>query len=596
MDIALRRSIRIRLRVLFIASCCVTCTAFAQAQRPEVLFDAATQVNQQLSLWKFKEGDDPAWSRTDFQDSSWTTVSKGAFYPDTRGIHWLRTRIVFQEGARRSPVIVRLGRIQSAFEVYWNGTLIGRNGRIGTSREDEEAGQLHFAALVDTLVRPGVNVLSVRFSNFHQVPPGSFFYAKVESTLYPSLISLRSFIRMAFGCAIYLACAIFGLALYLSGGRYRNFIYYVLLSLAFLVSSGFQFAMHYYNISMGVLEVFEPIFVGGYFLAELSIVLFILFSFQMPHIRIHVLSAVFLGLIFYCSEMIYGLHSPVSFDDFREVITPYVYALLIYSSLKKKPGSIIALVGYGFYSLPIVLTSYLGIHFSFDLLSPREIIILIYVMVANRQVHEQQLIQKSIELRSQRLETEFLKKTIQPHFIMNTLASIKSLAKRRPEDAEKLINALAAEFRIINAIAPEREIRITQELELCDQHLQVMGYRWDARYTFIRENIDESLTIPPLIFHTLIENGLTHAFNPRENGTFRLSMKKENDCVEYTLQNDGSRLRAIQQSPQREVEEGTGIKYVKTRLEERYPGQWRLQYGLVDSHWNVVITICGGRS
>ena len=177
---------------------------------------------------------------------------------------------------------------------------------------------------------------------------------------------------------------------------------------------------------------------------------------------------------------------------------------------------------------------------------------------------------------------------------MNTLASIRSLAKRRPEDAERLINALAAEFRIINAVASEREIGIRQEIELCEQHLQVMGYRWEARYTFIKENIDNSLTVPPLIFHTLIENGLTHAFNPKENGTFRLSVKKENNCVEYTLQNDGSLLEAIGKSPQKEVEEGTGIKYVKTRLEERYPGQWQLGYGLVDSHWEVVITICGG--
>lgn len=579
--------------IFLTAVCCATVPLRAQDPPPQIEYDAAAGRERQLVFWKFSQGDDPSWSHADFQDSAWTTISKEAFYPEMRGIHWLRTKILFKDGSRRSPVIVRLGRIQSAFEVYWNGTLIGKNGSIGTRKADEEPGQLHFAALVDTLVVPGVNVLSVRFSNFHQVPPGSFFYAKVESTLYPSLLSLRSYIRMASGCAIYLACAIFGLALYLSGGRYRNFIYYVLLSLAFLVSSGFQFAMHYYNISMGVLAVFEPIFVGGYYLAELSIVLFVLFSFQIPYRNIHALSAVLFTLFIYTCFMIYDIHSLVGFETLRNLVTPYTFGLLIYSCLKRKPGSVIALVGYGLYSLPVLLTSYLGIPFSFDLISPRQAIILVYVMVANRQVHEQQLIQKSIELRSQRLETELLKKTIQPHFIMNTLASIRSLAKRRPEDAERLINALAAEFRIINSIASEKEIGIQQELELCDQHLQVMGYRWGAKYTFIKENIDESLTVPPLIFHTLIENGLTHAFNPKENGTFRLSITKENDCVVYTLQNDGSLLRALGQRPQEEVEEGTGIKYVKTRLEERYPGQWRLQYGLVDSQWNVVMTICG---
>jgi hypothetical protein len=584
---------RIALHVLLAAACTLVSPSFAQVFGQEVVFDAASGREQQLVLWKFAQGDDSAWSRPDYSDSSWMTISKEAFFPDTEGIHWLRTTIVFGEGARRSPVIVRLGRIQSAFEVYWNGTFVGMNGKVGAIKEEEVTGQLHFAALVDTLVRPGINVLSVRFSNFHKVPPGAFFYAKLESTLYPGLVSLKSFVRMASSCAVYFACAIFGLALYLSGGRYRNFIYYVLLSLAFLVSSGFQFAMHYYNISMEMLEVFEPIFVGGYYLAEVSIVLFVLFSFQIPQRRIHGLAAVLFSFGIYTIYMLYTFDSPVSFDTLKVLITPYTYGLLTYACVKRKPGSVIALAGYGFYSLPVILTSYLGIPFSYDFISPREIIILIYVMVANRQVHEQQLIQKSVELRSQRLETELLKKTIQPHFIMNTLASIRSLAKRRPEDAERLINALAAEFRIINEVAAEREIGIREEIELCEQHLQVMGYRWDAKYTFIKENIDDSLTVPPLIFHTLIENGLTHAFNPKEDGTFRLSARREDGCVEYTLQNDGSLLRDVQGGSAEDIEEGTGIKYVKTRLEERYPGQWRLRYGLVDAHWNVVITICG---
>jgi len=280
----------------------------------------------------------------------------------------------------------------------------------------------------------------------------------------------------------------------------------------------------------------------------------------------------------------------------RNYITPYVFALLIYACLKKKSGSFVALIGYGIYSSPVIIYSYLGIPMSLELLWLRVAFILVSAMVANRQVHEQQRIQKSIELRAQRLETEFLKKTIQPHFIMNTLASIGSLAKRRPAEAEKLINALAAEFRLINAIASEKEIPIMQEIELCERHLEVMGYRWDAKYTFVKHDIDETLTVPPLIFHTLIENGITHAFNPKESGIFRLTVRKENDCIEYTLQNNGSLLKALKSTAQEEIEEGTGIKYVKTRLEERYPGNWRLRYGLFDSEWHVVITICGVHS
>jgi LytS/YehU family sensor histidine kinase len=120
-----------------------------------------------------------------------------------------------------------------------------------------------------------------------------------------------------------------------------------------------------------------------------------------------------------------------------------------------------------------------------------------------------------------------------------------------------------------------------------------MGHRLDAKYELIKENIDESLKVPPLLFHTLIENGLTHAFKPKENGTFRISLKKEKNFVEYRLINDGSLISELNEAESFEIEEGTGIKYVKTRLEECYPGKWKMEYGIKNSNWEVVIRIYG---
>jgi LytS/YehU family sensor histidine kinase len=187
------------------------------------------------------------------------------------------------------------------------------------------------------------------------------------------------------------------------------------------------------------------------------------------------------------------------------------------------------------------------------------------------------------------LETDLLRKSIQPHFIINTLASIRSLIKRKPDDAEKLINALAAEYRLINKISSEKEIPISQEIELCESHLELMGYRLEAKYEFIKEKIDYSRKVPPLLFHTLIENGLTHAFIPKEDGKFWLTFHKANNFLEYKLFNNGSLLK--EDLNQNEIEEGTGIKYIKTRLEERYPNKWQMNYGMKNNLWEVVIKI-----
>jgi len=37
--------------------------------------------------------------------------------------------------------------------------------------------------------------------------------------------------------------------------------------------------------------------------------------------------------------------------------------------------------------------------------------------------------------------------------------------------------------------------------------------------------------------------------------------------------------------------EGTGIKYVKTRLQEAFPNAWEMSYGPIENKWEVKITV-----
>jgi len=173
---------------------------------------------------------------------------------------------------------------------------------------------------------------------------------------------------------------------------------------------------------------------------------------------------------------------------------------------------------------------------------------------------------------------------------MNTLSSIRSLYRDQPQKAERLLDATAKELRIISRISAEKEIPLLQEIELCRLHLDVMGYRFEAEYGLVTENIFEQERVPPLIFHTLIENGLTHALKAKEDGTFWFSCEMDHGMIRYRLLNDGSLLKEFCQT-HAAIEEGMGFKYVKARLEERYPGKWRIAYGMMGEKWQVVIEI-----
>ena len=118
-----------------------------------------------------------------------------------------------------------------------------------------------------------------------------------------------------------------------------------------------------------------------------------------------------------------------------------------------------------------------------------------------------------------------------------------------------------------------------------------MGYRFTANYEFVTEGNYCGQKIPPLIFHTLVENALTHSYLPKENGTFKFSFENGGKTTRYKLTNDGSQITMLNNKPNEEINEGMGIKYVKSRLEENFPGRWSLNYGLFNNNWEVEIIL-----
>jgi LytS/YehU family sensor histidine kinase len=158
--------------------------------------------------------------------------------------------------------------------------------------------------------------------------------------------------------------------------------------------------------------------------------------------------------------------------------------------------------------------------------------------------------------------------------------------RKDTSSAIKLIEALAEEFRMLNQISTLKLIPITQEIDLCRAHLKIMSYRKGADYKMETLDIDEHDTIPPMIFHTLVENGLTHGYEKKIAGTFKLQTIKNSTSIKYVLTNDGDFNPEVSKGST-----GFGAKYIKGRLEESYPGKWDFKSSKSDEGWESIIEI-----
>ncbi|OGX85671.1 ATP-binding protein [Hymenobacter glacialis] len=84
--------------------------------------------------WRYHAGDDPAWARSDFDDSAWDTLNPTRPRRELpqalgTGISWLRLRFRLGDSLRRHDLLVNCGE-RGAVEVYLNGRLVQRQGVI----------------------------------------------------------------------------------------------------------------------------------------------------------------------------------------------------------------------------------------------------------------------------------------------------------------------------------------------------------------------------------------------------------------------------------------------------------------------------------
>ncbi|TGM61543.1 histidine kinase [Leptospira vanthielii] len=196
-------------------------------------------------------------------------------------------------------------------------------------------------------------------------------------------------------------------------------------------------------------------------------------------------------------------------------------------------------------------------------------------------------------IHSKRMELELYKKTIQPHFLMNSLSAIRYWVSECPEKSALILDSLVGELRIILKVASKQLIPIGDEIDLCRYHIGVMKMRMEKEYKFKTVGIDNDELIPPLIFHTLIENAFTH--EDSSNAKLSFGIFKKNIINHEKL---FSLYCFIVYNHHKEKESnppksgsGTGLEYVKLRLEESYSGKWSLTHGKSKKGYRVLILI-----
>ena len=167
----------------------------------------------------------------------------------------------------------------------------------------------------------------------------------------------------------------------------------------------------------------------------------------------------------------------------------------------------------------------------------------------------------SLEKTVKELELKTIKSHINPHFIFNSLNSIRALVEENPKRARTAITELSNILRSSLQVEKLETVPLHKELDIVKDYLALEQMRFEERLK-VELDIDEDTleqTLPPMMLQTLVENAIKHGISKRINGgVIRIISRFHEGNFELIVQNSGSL--------DSKYKEGFGFKSTRDRL------------------------------
>jgi two-component sensor histidine kinase len=185
---------------------------------------------------------------------------------------------------------------------------------------------------------------------------------------------------------------------------------------------------------------------------------------------------------------------------------------------------------------------------------------------ATSQLMQTQIEGAALDAEVKRARLQLLRAQIEPHFLFNTLATVRTLARiDRPAAVEMLDHLM----RYLSEALPklrQEESSLAEELQLVDAYLRIHQIRMGTRlsYELLVPDVLSGERIPTMMLLTLVENAVKHGINPAiEGGSIRVSASRESQALVLRVSDSGQGMAATDGH-------GMGLANIRRRLTMLY--------------------------
>jgi sensor histidine kinase YesM len=191
-----------------------------------------------------------------------------------------------------------------------------------------------------------------------------------------------------------------------------------------------------------------------------------------------------------------------------------------------------------------------------------------------------QIQQLSLATHAKEAELRALKSQVNPHFIFNSLNSLRALIEEDPTRARQAVTQLANLLRYSLQSGQLETVPFEDELRVVNDYLALEQVRHEERLRLRLDIAPETLQlpIPPMLLQTLVENAVKYGISMRpEGGEIAIIARREHGSLRLQVTNPG----ALEADPARLTQTGgstgLGLANAANRLRLLFGDQATLQ-------------------
>lgn len=210
------------------------------------------------------------------------------------------------------------------------------------------------------------------------------------------------------------------------------------------------------------------------------------------------------------------------------------------------------------------------------------------------KIYTTQIREQNMTIRQQQMEFQVLASQINPHFLYNTLESIRMKAFTGGDlEVAQAIKLLGKSMRYVLDNSGSTTTTLKRELEHVKAYVQIQKFRFGDRINY-EEEIDDRIyldtyKIPPLILQPVVENAIVHGLEDKEKkGFIRIVIRQEerenHSVIIVEIKDNGcgmdeEQLRRLKEDIERKdlsKSKSIGLSNINQRMKMYYGSQYQL--------------------